>query len=1664
VQGAPVAGSVSTVAVPSGRESADADFSLTQVTDDVVFPRALSPAEFGALPAAAPIEASAGAPATETAPTSVPANWNAARIAISLWLAGVVFFVFRSALDRLRLRRLIQRAMAADAALAARYVQLAAAFGVSHAPRLKVTEELESPALVGSLVPTVLIPRWLVSERDGDKIDWALRHELMHWKLFDTHAGLVREVAQALFYFHPAVWWAGRNWEAAAELACDRAIISDDDESRDYAAQLYGMLVEIRDRRRFPVTSGLFATRTQIRQRIAALVQGPCRTRAHLGAFALVAVTALSLAALSIGGTFADKGPSAEASIASDESAVTETPPASAKDPETVSIAGVVLKPDGSPAAGATVRAATAMWAMLEPIVGADFKSKMSETKADAQGRFSISFSKQPFGDLSQLGERWQDVWKRTEIAASLPGFGPAWIEYGEIDSQQPVTLKLVEDVPIHGRIVDLEGRPVTATTVKVGGPQASKDEDLSAWIEGIRAGELPWVVYRKASRSVEPRLAGTPTLVTTDRDGMFEIRGLGRERVADFTIEGETVAHRTASAVTRDMPPIRRTISGPPSEGTQPVFGAEFTFTAEPARLIEGVVRDAKSGEPLAGVSVESEKLIGYPFSNNRVLKTTTDKLGQFRLLGMPKGSGNRLLLVPNDEQPYFMREVDVPDPVGLGPAKMEIELHRGIWITGRVTDKATGKPIPGVRLHYLPFRSNEYAQRTPEFDSDGNVDGDQMRYVTSPDGTYRLVGLPGRAIVGAESVLQNYRRVVGYDAIDAPKYEKSDWLDTYRNPINPGPKWPSVMREINPAADAESVSLDFQLDPGQSLRIRVVDSGGQPASGVSVTGLSSDGNLKDSRESVLVASNFGPGETRIVLFHHEQRNLGRVVTIGPEQLKSAEITVELQPCATIVGRILNADGASVSGMGLRLDVQPGGDFFRYLPEVSTNAQGRFQVTLLPGCRYTLNGEGGGFQFVTFAREISIEPGETKDLGTLTIGKDGKVAPQSQRGDSDSATVNNGKNEPESDSDPHTIHGRVLGPDGRPAAKAHVAAIGMRRQAGRGGDLNSSFAVLGEAITDGDGRYRMQLTGVSSNTHSFAKLIARTNNAGLAWKRLDPDARDVEASFELPSEQVIRGRLIDIEGQPAANVRISVKSVVPTARSDRDANLGVGYDDFEKPPQAWPSMFTSDEAGKFAIHGIPADHGVYLGIEGTDRIARQGLSINTGLSESRPKNDATYRDLVRNFKPGEEVVLPVAPAQIFEGVVRYADTNEPAPFARLTIWASQQDPAGSMISVAGKADVQGRYRINPLPGVLFGVTAYPPDGVPYLARQIRDISRKDAALVKQVDVSLPRGALVRGRVVESGTKKPVAGAAIQYIPERFNNPNAKADIITGWLAIQLSGEDGSFEMPVLPGPGILIVNGQSPEFVSQELGARQLDRGLPGGERNYAHAFQRVNPEANGESLDVTIELKRGTSVSGRITTAAGNPVEHALLITRLNMHPMSLTWRGFPLDALGGRFELSGLADGAEYPIHFLDAKNRLGATLMASSAEPAPIVVLVPCGDAAATFIDNEGKPVADHQPQLEIVLTPGAARFDLEAMRRNAPTADAAFIVNVDRTNYRSFPKTDGNGRVIMPALIPGARYRINTFLKGRPVVSKEFVAESGKTLDLGKITIEVPKEE
>ncbi len=365
-----------------------------------------------------------------------------------------------------------------------------------------------------------------------------------------------------------------------------------------------------------------------------------------------------------------------------------------------------------------------------------------------------------------------------------------------------------MRDMPISGRIVDLEGRPIAGVTVRTSSITKAKGDDLGPWLDAVRLGEPPSVAFRQLG-DADDDASGT---WETDAQGRFRIEGLGAERVVHLSIEGPTIAYTTLTAVTRRMEPIAaRGFASTFGPGTQTIHGARLPhFTATPGPVVEGVVRDEKTREPMHDVGVWSYTFAGSNYIGITHLKARTDADGHFRLAGLPKGRGNKLLIVPSDDQPYFMQEFEVPDPQGIGAVAVEIGLHKGLWIEGKVTDKETGLSVAGGWLHYFPFLDNRFAQSTSEFDRNGNTNGagHQQRYLSRADGSYRLVGLPGRAIVGVVSHSQkSYRQGNGAESIKG--MNEHGHFGTWNNPIMPGRYFPTSMKVINPPEGTEVVHL---------------------------------------------------------------------------------------------------------------------------------------------------------------------------------------------------------------------------------------------------------------------------------------------------------------------------------------------------------------------------------------------------------------------------------------------------------------------------------------------------------------------------------------------------------------------------------------------------------------------------------------------------------------------------------------------------------------------------------------------------------------------------------------------------------------------------------------------------------------------------------------
>ena len=626
------------------------------------------------------------------------------------------------------------------------------------------------------------------------------------------------------------------------------------------------------------------------------------------------------------------------------------------------------------------------------------------------------------------------------------------------------------------------------------------------------------------------------------------------------------------------------------------------------------------------------------------------------------------------------------------------------------------------------------------------------------------------------------------------------------------------------------------------------------------------------------------------------------------------------------------------------------------------------------------------------------------------------------------------------------TVAGRVLDPDGKPVRDAVVDVIARPRAPMAGDSMElDPRALLGQGRSDADGRFQLDATRTASARVFEVYAIAHAPGYGLGWAALNPDADRPAADLKLVPEQPLRVRFVDVTGVPARGAEIRVESI---GRPNNGMFDGLIL--WTSPPEGmrtWPRPVKTDDQGKATVPGIGRDLSVLFTVM-DGRYARQDLHVETA-----PQAD------------GKETTLALQPATIIEGRVLAADTGQPIPNAVISIAASR-DQFGGMFNTRYRADDQGRYSANPSPGEYFRVTAFAPQGEPYLVPQA-EFAWTKGAVKKELDLKAPRGVLIRGKVTEAGTGRPLADSSIQFFPMGTQSDDS---MLSGWQAMVSSRDDGAFQIVVPPGKGHLLVFGPTGDFVLQPIGYRELSRGQPGGWRQYAHAIAPYDVKAGDLPRETSAALKPGVTIKGRVEGPNGQTVTDAILLTTLHIEPFSPHWRGdFRRRVLDGRFELHGLDPAGSTRISILDAEHEWGATVEVSGKQAGDdlIVRLEPCGQAKARFIGPDGKPVTKHQPTLELIATPGPSQLTRSEEEQAKLSADAVLVANIDRKHYWNFPFTDAEGRFTMISLIPGAMYRITDFStvneKKGLQVRKDFTVKSGETLDLGDILIEKPRE-
>jgi RNA polymerase sigma factor (sigma-70 family) len=642
-----------------------------------------------------------------------------------------------------------------------------------------------------------------------------------------------------------------------------------------------------------------------------------------------------------------------------------------AKEDGKVVVNGRVLDPDGQPLAGARVFLPGAVWGNAQ-------KGSLVDVKSGEDGRFRFTI------DRAQLI-------RGRSLAATAKGHALDWIEAEKLGRGE-VTLRLVKDLPIRGRVLDLEGRPVKGVRVSVRRIAASAEGDLTPVLKSIAR-----VTNRIFSHPLREFHVGTESPVaapvTTDAAGRFRFTGMGQERLVVLWVEGPTIENQVLYVLSRpelNVKELARTAPGLKTSPLPAMYGPTFEHTAGPTQPIVGVVRDKAMGKPVADATIN-----GRPDSWwENYVQTKTDKEGRYRLIGLPKARSLHVWAYAV-EQDYLVSAKSVDDRPGLGSIALDLELVHGVRVKGRITDKKTGKPVHAV-VGYLALSDNKFF---------ANIPGNDKHGFNSPsgwnkeDGSYSLLVPPGSGLltVKAEVGGENPYMEVAIHHADRPKTYKYEGLSegfVVAGGGMIGIVGENAYRLIDPAPDAKAITCDIPLERGQARTGKVVDPDGKPLTNVRVRGLAAPAALDSSKtlaDGSFKAIALNPLRPRLIAFVHKERKLVGHVLLATDAKEP--VTVRLQPGSVLTGRLLDEDGKPLAGITVSFlysDDRDGmwrGDEAAFAGPVKTDAEGRFRVEgIIPGLKFGLGFRKDKRFFVTEGkyRSMTLQAG-TKDLGDIT-------------------------------------------------------------------------------------------------------------------------------------------------------------------------------------------------------------------------------------------------------------------------------------------------------------------------------------------------------------------------------------------------------------------------------------------------------------------------------------------------------------------------------------------------------------------------------------------------------------------------------------------------------------------------------------------------------
>jgi bla regulator protein blaR1 len=413
--------------------------------------------------------------------------------------------------------------------------------GVRTPIRFLVSGDSLEPGIFGIVRPALVWPAGISEHLTVAHREAIIAHEVWHVRRRDNLAAAIHMVVQAIFWFHPLVWWLGRRLVEERERACDEEVLQLGNPPQIYAESILKAC-------EFSVGSPLACisgvTGADLKNRIVQIMRGPVACNLDFGKKLLLVVA----------GAMAAAGPVVFGLM--------QEPPRQAASP----VAGTASKvPAFEVASIKTNKSGTGMTTLRPTPVG--FSASNVPLKALIQQAYGVE-ENQILGAPSWLG------FERYDIEAKVSSSDTDALHDLNPDQRRLMLQPLLADrfqLKVHSEVREL---PILALVIAKGGPKLHEAKPGDTYPNGLKGfdGE------------------GGPGMMLM-RPGQLTAQGLPLSSVAKLLSQqlGRTVQDKTGLAGKYDF-----TLQWTPDRDASPMPGAP-----EPGQQGPGATLSTDSSGP---------------------------------------------------------------------------------------------------------------------------------------------------------------------------------------------------------------------------------------------------------------------------------------------------------------------------------------------------------------------------------------------------------------------------------------------------------------------------------------------------------------------------------------------------------------------------------------------------------------------------------------------------------------------------------------------------------------------------------------------------------------------------------------------------------------------------------------------------------------------------------------------------------------------------------------------------------------------------------------------------------------------------------------------------------------------------------------------------------